>query len=239
MLTTEKTLSDKTTLIQAAKIFDSIPKIRETSAAFCIAHSYVTAKERLDINSDFGCSADQLAKLQKMKIDVNKYTKAEELYFEDVPNNTQNSSLREAYSMGRLMEHCPANKELNASELDKLIKLIFDHQIRNNFANVYKDDLLTLKNLQLRMHAPADSFIPDMSDKNVSRQAILRANNNLKKLLLQSPQLMLAEQLFIKKMSKRISNIIENHDCTNALWIESIEIQTAKGNLNENCATRD
>lgn len=235
MLVKEKDLSEKTSLKQALSLFKSIPKIKESSAAYCIGSAYVSTKGE-EIFENFTCPEEDLNNLKAMKEEVEKYTNALETQYENVPEDTQNSILREAYSLGHQMEHCTDARMIPSSDLDRLIKLIFDHQVRKNFSKVFADEIAVTNEILKRINAPPEAMIPKIDDSKVSRQSILKANAALKKFIDENPKLSEKDLDSLKKMKNRVHHVLGKHDCIKPIWVENIDIGTAKANVDDSCS---
>jgi hypothetical protein len=237
MLTKEKDLSEKTSLTKASLLFKSIPKIKDSSAAFCIGNSYISNGVQETFNENFSCPSDNLEVLKNMKLEVEKFDKAVEPNYEDVPKDVQHSLLREAYTLGRQMEHCADFRMIPSSELDRLIKLIYDRQMRKNFAHLFKEDILSCNETLVKLGAAKEVLIPDMGDESVSRQAVLKANDALEKYIAGNTKLDPTKFKKITEMNNRIHHIIENHDCTKPIWVENVSTKALSENLDESCAS--
>lgn len=237
MLMSEKELSEKTTLAKAISLFKSVPNIKSSTAAYCIGNAYVTNQISEILSKNLTCYSDELEKLKSAQDLVIKYIKADEKGYEDVPRDTQISDLRSAYKLGRKLEHCQETTILKASELDSLLKLIFDRQVRKNFALVYKSDLDSLFETLKRVNAPAEAFIPAMANPDLTRQSILKANQSLQIFIdSKGDKLSIVDSQLLQSMSNRIGNVIEKHQCISSLWIENMDIERLNQQLNKSCA---
>lgn len=229
LLVSEKKSSNDLDLKKSLTLFNSIGGVKGSSHAICIGSNYINTQGNENI-SDFlaKCNPEALLQYKKLLEVVNNYRIAQTSEFSEVPKNTGNSELREIYNKGRRIEHCDSYIE---DQVNKIIFLIFDKQVRKNFGKVFESDLLKIDQILAKANLPPISTL--FKDENMKRSDVVNGLNRMIQASYNANALQLNknDKNFLYDMHHQFEEMLMKQSCMRPIWIEDVDRETLQKNI--------
>jgi hypothetical protein len=203
--------------------------VKQSSHTICIGTNYINNKGDQNI-TDFlkSCNPEEIEKFKKKLEIVEEYRKANSKEFADVPNSTASSILREIYNYGRKIEHCDEDIE---TELNKLIFLIFDKQVRKNIAKYFENDFKLIDNIFEKINLPkvSQTFLKE----GISRTDTLKEMNKISQVAYnsESSRLSKSEKKILEQTYGKLEKMLVQQKCMKPIWIEEVDVMTLGKNI--------
>jgi hypothetical protein len=229
LLVNEQKESLKTDLKKSISFFNSITGVKQSSHTICIGSNYINNKGDQNI-TDFlkSCSPEEIEKFKKNLEIVEEYRKASSKEFAEVPKSTASSILREIYNYGRKIEHCD---EFVETELNKLIFLIFDKQVRKNIAKYFEKDFKLIDNIFEKINLPKVS--QTFQKEGLTRTEALSEMNKISQVAYnsESSHLSQSEKKFLEQTYYKLEKMLGQQKCMKPIWIEEVDAMTLGKNI--------
>ena len=167
---------------QVFKYMEEIKALPTLNAALYTNCVYVSQRWQLSTSDipTLTCSDKVREHVESLLPDYLRYLRAQDPGFDQVPGDTQHSSLRELYTALRNTAHCDFAK--NFPSPDQVLRLIFFQQVTSNFGKYYEGVLL-MGMIEVAGETMNPSLVPDFKNQHFSRAEILKKSEAIDQIL--------------------------------------------------------